>query len=91
MEKEAKKISEEDLKKVIDLDLNFKKLTLEFGKISIEKQFIEEQLSELEAIRLAKLSEFKQLQEGEMKLHKYIQETYGSGILDLETGIITLQ
>lgn len=91
MEKEAKKISEEDLKKVIDLDLNFKKLTLEFGKISIEKQFIEEQLSELEAIRLAKLSEFKQLQEGEIQLHKYIQETYGSGILDLETGIITLQ
>jgi allophanate hydrolase subunit 1 len=91
MEKETKKLLEGDLNKIIDLDLNFKKLTLEFGKISIEKQFIEEQLSELEAMRLTKLAEFKQLQQEEMKLHNYIQKEYGNGVLDLETGMITLQ
>lgn len=91
MEKEIKTIKPEDLKKINDLDFQFKTVTLKVGNLSLEESSLLDQLDNVKNLKNNLLSEYKNLQLQEIEMNTYIQTNYGTGVLDLNTGILTLE
>jgi|TARA_R100001377_G_scaffold81716_1_gene61413 hypothetical protein len=77
------KLSEEELKQLRDFQDKQQVLTLNLGSVDIQKAMLEGQRSTI-------LDKFADLQEESNKTAKSLQDKYGDGSINLESGEFTL-
>jgi hypothetical protein len=88
-EQTAITLTESELNALKELREQYALSTTQFGQLKIEKRLVEKELD-----RLARLEEdferqYDAIIESEIALVKQIEDTYGQGNVDLETGIFT--
>ncbi len=79
----AIKLSEEELKTLRDYQKKQNQITFNLGNVDIQKAILEGQRSQI-------LDNLASLQEKSNKTAKELQDKYGEGNIDLETGEFTL-
>jgi hypothetical protein len=79
----AIKLSEEELKTLRDYQKTQNQITFNLGNVDIQKAILEGQRSQI-------LDNLASLQEKSNKTAKELQDKYGEGNIDLETGEFTL-
>lgn len=79
---EEKKLTEEELKLVKDLQINYNKILLEIGSNEVQQ-------NDLKRIKGELLGKMDQLNIQEKDLVKNLQKKYGEGNIDIDTGVIT--
>ncbi len=83
---EVIKISQENIDRLKKLQEEYNKKTFEFGRLYQAKIEIDAQLIEWEEKNLTLTTEYKQLQQEEIKLAEDLEQEYGQGQVNLETG-----
>jgi hypothetical protein len=87
------KFTEEEVKQINDLRINASQIFTQLGQISIEKdrrnKQHEQQLKELETAESELYGKHTELATTEQTLFKSLNEKYGDGNYDPETGIFT--
>lgn len=80
------KLTEQELQTINELETTYAQLTTEFGRLSIEKKIIEKQLAKVSELEAAAEIRLTNLQTEESSFAKTINEKYGVGTINLETG-----
>jgi hypothetical protein len=83
---EVIKMSQENIDRLKKLQEEYNKKTFEFGRLYQAKIEIDSQLIEWEEKNLTLTNEYKQLQQEEIKLAEDLEQEYGQGQVNLETG-----
>ena len=83
------KFTEEELKSLGDLSQNYQNIQASFGQIRVQKILLEQQSESLEEAEVKMEADYKDLQETERKLVQELNEKYGPGQLDPQTGVFT--
>lgn len=83
---EVIKMSQEDIDLLKKLQEEYNKKTFEFGRLYQAKIEIDNQLVEWDEQNLKLTNEYKKLQEEETNLAKTLEDKYGEGQVNLETG-----
>jgi len=83
---EVIKMSQENIDRLKKLQEEYNKKTFEFGRLYQAKIEIDIQLIEWEEKNLTLTNEYKQLQQEEIKLAETLEQEYGQGQVNLETG-----
>ena len=76
---ENKKLSKEELQSLKDNQTESSNLVFQLGQVDVQRSILEGQRSEV-------LSKLGDLQDSQNKLAKELQEKYGDGNINLETG-----
>lgn len=79
---ETTKLSEKELQELKDIQVKNNQLVNALGQVEVQKAILENQKTEL-------LSQFAELQENQSNVAKDLQEKYGIGNIDIETGEFT--
>ena len=88
-EQTAITLTESELNALRELREKYALSTTQFGQLKIEKRLISKELERLDRLEEEFESQYDALIETEVALVKQIEETYGQGNVDLETGIFT--
>tara|TARA_B100000579_G_C22297737_1_gene605708 strand:- start:211 stop:519 length:309 start_codon:yes stop_codon:yes gene_type:complete len=86
---EATKFTEEELKKIKEIQDEYYRTQNQFGQLSVSEIRLNEQLEGLEKLRDETTIAFKNIQEEERKFLDEITKKYGEGSLNPETGEFT--
>lgn len=78
----TQKLTSEELEKLKNFQIQNNQITNSLGQIEIQKQVLENQKIEV-------LQQFSKFQEDSSKLSKELQEKYGNGNINIETGEFT--
>ena len=79
---EIKQLSQEELQQVKTIQQNNQAITLEFGEIELAKIDLEDRIQNAKAF-------LKSLREEEKTLSEFLEQKYGKGSLNIETGQFT--
>lgn len=88
-EQTAITLTESELNALKELREKYALSTTQFGQLKIEKRLIQKELDRLNRLEEEFESQYDAIIESEIVLVKQIEETYGQGNIDLETGIFT--
>jgi len=88
-EQTAITLTESELNALRELREKYALSTTQFGQLKIEKRLIQKELDRLSRLEEEFESQYDAIIESEIVLVKQIEETYGQGNIDLETGIFT--
>ena len=88
-EQTATTLTESELNALRELREKYALSTTQFGQLKIEKRLISKELERLDRLEEEFESQYDAIIETEVALVKQIEETYGQGNVDLETGIFT--
>ena len=83
------KFTEEELKSLSDLQETYGKVQQDFGALKVRRLVLEQQLEGLDEADEAVHKAYKENQETERKLVEELNEKYGPGSLNPETGVFT--
>ena len=83
------KFSEEELKSLSELSQGYKNIQTAFGQIRVQKILAQQQLDNLEETEVNMESDYSDLQQKERDLVAQLNEKYGPGSLDPQTGVFT--
>ena len=83
------KFTDEELKSLSDLSQNYQNIQASFGQLRVQKILLEQQGESLEEAEVKMEADYKDLQETERKLVQELNEKYGPGQLDPQTGVFT--
>ncbi len=86
MEQENKKFTEEEMKSINDIRLEYQNKVIQFGQIMLEEKLLNLQFEKLDILRENIGKEFEKLQEKEKELVKILNNKYGQGTLNPQTG-----
>tara|TARA_Y100000593_G_scaffold78267_1_gene145318 strand:- start:2245 stop:2544 length:300 start_codon:yes stop_codon:yes gene_type:complete len=86
---ESIKFTEEELKKVNELQGTYLQLQNSLGQISVGRIRLEQQSDEFEAAEENVRKRFKETQQQEKDFIQVINKKYGDGNLDIASGIFT--
>ncbi len=86
MEQENKKFTEEEMKSINDIRLEYQNKVIQFGQIMLEEKLLNQQFEKLDILRENIGKEFEKLQEKEKELVKILNNKYGQGTLNPQTG-----
>jgi conjugal transfer/entry exclusion protein len=86
---EIKKLTQEELQSIKDLQVQYNKFVFELGSIEAQLQNVYQTESLLETEKNNTLSDISKLNEKEKELISNLQEKYGTGNINIETGEIT--
>tara|TARA_R100000329_G_scaffold71121_1_gene62043 strand:+ start:317 stop:592 length:276 start_codon:yes stop_codon:yes gene_type:complete len=84
-----KKFTEEELKSLRDLQDSYTKKQAELGQVSVQRILLNQQIDTLDERQAQLESEYTQVQQQEQDLVKKLNEKYGPGQLNPETGVFT--
>jgi len=84
-----KTLTQEELTKIKDIRKNYVNIQTAFGQLHLTKLNLQKQLTQLGANEETLTKEYENTQSAEQELVKSIQEKYGVGSLDIETGTFT--
>ena len=83
------KFTEDELKSLNDLRETYGKVQADFGALKVRRLVLEQQLEELDNADEAVHKAYTDNQETERNLVKELNEKYGPGSLDPQTGVFT--
>ena len=83
------KFTEEEIKKVKDIQQEYLKIQAQFGQFNIAKIRVMKQLKSLDDTEATLHGDFEKLQEDESKFLDETTKKYGEGTLNPETGEFT--
>ena len=83
---ENKKFTSEEVKEIKDVRHTSTERGSKFGQIEMELILTNQKLEELHEAKEAQLKEYNLLQEQETLIVKKLNEKYGAGTVDLESG-----
>ena len=84
-----KKFTEEEMKSLRDLQDSYTKKQAELGQVSVQRILLNQQLDNLDQRQSHLEKEYVQVQQQERDLVKELNEKYGAGQLDPESGVFT--
>ena len=88
---EKRNLNEEELKQLQDFDKEKSGLIFALGQIRIEIGSLEERINELKVIETSTFDKFSTLAKNIKESSDELEKKYGSGVVDLQTGEITLK
>ena len=83
------KFTEEEMKSLRDLQDSYTQKQAELGQVSVQRILLNQQLDALEEKQTFLENEYKKIQQTEQDLVKKLNEKYGPGQLDPESGVFT--
>ena len=83
------KFTDEELKSLSELSQGYQNIQTGFGQLRVQKILLEQQGEALEEAEVQMESDYKDNQETERKLVQELNEKYGPGQLDPQTGVFT--
>ena len=83
------KFTDEELKSLGDLSQNYQNIQASFGQLRVQKILLEQQGESLEEAEVKMEADYKDLQGTERDLVKELNDKYGPGQLDPQTGVFT--
>jgi DNA repair exonuclease SbcCD ATPase subunit len=83
------KFSEEELKSLQELSQGYQRVQASFGQLSVQRLMLEQQMKAADEAHTQLESDWGANQEKERELVKELNEKYGLGSLDPETGVFT--
>jgi|TARA_R100001460_G_scaffold102426_1_gene147020 chromosome segregation ATPase len=83
------KFTEEEMKSLGDLQDSYTKKQAELGQVSVQRILLNQQLDNLDQRQSHLEKEYVQVQQQERDLVKELNEKYGAGQLDPESGVFT--
>ena len=84
-----KKFTDEELEKIKGIQTGYQQKTALFGQLSLQKFQVTRQLESLETAEENLRNEIIQLETTERELVKELNQKYGAGTLDPQTGTFT--
>jgi|TARA_Y100000310_G_C19961557_1_gene481429 predicted nuclease with TOPRIM domain len=89
MPKEEIKFTQEELDQISEYRQKYLDVQMGFGQVEITRTRLERQHENLDTFVEDLRKQFDTIQEGEQKFIADINEKYGDGVLDPETGVFT--
>jgi hypothetical protein len=83
------KFTDEELKSLSDLSQSYQSIQASFGQIRVQKILAEQQADALEEAEVKMEADYKEMQDTERELVQQLNEKYGPGQLDPQTGVFT--
>ena len=83
------KFSEEEMKSLRDLQDSYTQKQAELGQVSVQRILLNQQIENLDQRQSQLENEYAQIQQTEQDLVKTLNEKYGPGQLDPESGVFT--
>ena len=83
------KFTEDELKSLRDLQDGYSEKSAQFGQLKVQKLLVQQQLDQLEQTEVQMEADYASLQEKERELVKSLNEKYGPGTLDPQSGVFT--
>ena len=84
-----KQLTQEEITKVQDIRKNYVAIQNAFGQLHLTKLNLEKQLSDIDVNYETLTTEYEKTQTAEKDLVQSLQEKYGTGTLNIESGTIT--
>ena len=81
------KFTEDEIKSLSDLSTEYQTTQAAFGQISVQRIILDQQSKALDEAHLKLETDYISLQEKEKKLVKQLNDKYGPGPLDPQTGV----
>ena len=82
----SKEFQAEDIQDVKDLQSRYATNTAQIGQVEVELHLLKRRLSQIEEMRVNLFSTYDELQKQEKELVASLNEKYGDGVLDLDSG-----
>ena len=83
------KFTDEELKSLQELSQNYQNIQASFGQIKVQKILNQQQADALEEAEVKMDADYKDIQDKERELVQQLNEKYGPGQLDPQTGVFT--
>ena len=83
------KFSDEELQSLRELQDGYSEKSAQFGQLKVQKLLVQQQLDALESTEVQMESDYSALQSREQEIVKQLNEKYGPGNLDPQTGVFT--
>lgn len=81
--------SEEEIGKIKQLQNDYLMATNELGQVELERTMLIDRLNSIDEIKKSVLNKFNELRAAEQDIVKELNEKYGDGMLDIQTGTFT--
>jgi chromosome segregation ATPase len=81
-----KEFEQEDMDSVKSLQSGYARTTAQIGQVEIELHLLNKRLDQMKNLREKLFNEYSELQTKESDLVKTLNEKYGDGVLDLDSG-----
>ena len=83
------KFTDEELKSLQELSQSYQNIQASFGQLKVQKILNQQQADALEEAEVKMDADYKDIQDNERKLVEDLNEKYGPGQLDPQTGVFT--
>ena len=83
------KFTEEELKSIQEIQQEYQNKVMQLGQVELEKIFLKQRQESVEKLDESVKSDFAKLQDKERELVKGLNEKYGPGTLNPQTGEFT--
>ena len=83
------KFSEEELKSLQELSQSYQNIQASFGQMKVQKILNQQQADALEEAEVKMDADYREIQDNERELVQQLNEKYGPGQLDPQTGVFT--
>tara|TARA_Y100001951_G_C11209311_1_gene221992 strand:- start:291 stop:593 length:303 start_codon:yes stop_codon:yes gene_type:complete len=83
------KFTDDELKSLQDLQTNYQEKQVAFGQLSVQRILVNQQMEGLEMRQDELETEYRAIQQEERDLVQKLNEKYGPGQLDPQTGVFT--
>jgi len=88
---ETIKFTDEELQEIQSIQDDYNDVAVKFGQIEVQKILMNQQLETLEKSHEGLQSDYRKTQQIEKELSEKLNKKYGTGTLDIKTGIFTPQ
>lgn len=85
-ENTEKEFQAEDIQAVKDLQSKYATNTAQIGQVEVELHLLKRRLTQIEDIRTNLFATYDELQKQEKELVESLNQKYGDGVLDLDSG-----
>ena len=83
------KFTQEELDSIAAIQAEYQNKVSQFGQLRLEQLLLEQKSEELDTVQQNLVIEFSKLQATERELVKALNEKYGTGTLNPQTGVFT--
>lgn len=85
-ENTEKEFQAEDIQAVKDLQSQYATNTAQIGQVEVELHLLKRRLAQIEELRTNLFTTYDELQKREKELVESLNQKYGDGVLDLDSG-----
>ena len=85
-ENTEKEFQAEDIQAVKDLQSQYATNTAQIGQVEVELHLLKRRLTQIEELRVNLFTTYDELQKQEKELVESLNQKYGDGVLDLDSG-----